>query len=89
LGYDFTQPIPHFTTFGNTTFGKNYVRRFRDTDIFESIFARILEEAVHHGFVEPDILFIDATHVKVNANKNKIPCARTEQEIPGTTGGRD
>jgi len=41
LGYDFAQPIPHFTTFG-----KNYVRRFRDTDVFESIFARILEEAV-------------------------------------------
>ncbi|WP_317957533.1 transposase, partial [Paenibacillus chitinolyticus] len=66
IGYDFTQPIPHFTTFG-----KNYVRRFRDTDIFESIFARILEEALQHGFVEPDILFIDATHVKASANKNK------------------
>jgi len=66
LGYDFAQPIPHFTTFG-----KNYVRRFRDTDVFESIFARILEEAVEHGFVEPDVLFIDATHVKANANKNK------------------
>jgi len=57
LGYDFAP--------------KNYVRRFRDTDVFESIFARILEEAVEHGFVEPDVLFIDATHVKVNANKNK------------------
>jgi transposase len=44
LGYDFTQSIPHFTTFG-----KNNVRRFRDTDIFESRFARILEEAVNHG----------------------------------------
>lgn len=66
LGYDFTQPIPHFTTFG-----KNYVRRFQDSDIFESIFARILEEAVEHGFVESDVLFIDATHVKANANKNK------------------
>lgn len=66
LGYDFTQPIPHFTTFG-----KNYVRRFRDTNIFESIFERILEEAVSHGFVESDVLFVDATHVKANANKNK------------------
>lgn len=66
LGYDFTQPIPHFTTFG-----KNYVRRFRGTDVFETIFSRILEEAVEHGFVEPDVLFIDATRVKANANKNK------------------
>lgn len=66
IGYDFTQPIPHFSTLG-----KNYVRRFRDTDIFEKIFIRILEEAVGHGFVQPDVLFIDATHVKANANKNK------------------
>ncbi|MEF2966485.1 IS1182 family transposase [Paenibacillus sp. M1] len=66
LGYDFSQPIPHFSTLG-----KNYVRRFRDTGLFESIFARVLEEAVKHGFVHPDVLFIDATHVKANANRNK------------------
>lgn len=66
IGYDFTQPIPHFSTFG-----KNYVRRFKDTNVFEAIFMRILEEAVRHGFVDPDVLFIDATHVKANANKNK------------------
>jgi len=66
IGYDFTQPIPHFSTLG-----KNYVRRFQNTDIFETIFMRILEEAVRRGFVEPDVLFIDATHVKANANKHK------------------
>ena len=66
IGYDFSQPIPHFSTFG-----KNYVRRFKDTNVFESIFTRILEEAVRHGLVEPDVLFIDATHVKANANKHK------------------
>lgn len=66
LGYDFTQPIPHFTTFG-----KNYARRFQDTDLFETIFTRILEEACQHGFVDPSVLFIDATHVKASANKKK------------------
>lgn len=66
IGYDFTMPIPHFSTFG-----KNYVRRFRDTDVFESIFQRILEEAVKHGFVDPGVLFIDSTHVKASANKHK------------------
>ena len=66
IGYDFSQPIPHFSTFG-----KNYVRRFKGTNIFESIFARILEEAVRHGLVDPEVLFIDATHVKANANKHK------------------
>jgi IS5 family transposase len=66
IGYDFTQPIPHFSTFG-----KNYIRRFRDTHLFESIFQRILEEAVRHGFVDPDVLFVDSTHVKASANKHK------------------
>ena len=45
LGYDMLEPIPHFSTFG-----KNYVRRFADTDIFERIFERILAEAVNVGF---------------------------------------
>jgi transposase len=67
LGYDFTQPIPHFTTFG-----KNYVRRFKGTDLFEKIFTRILEEACRHGFVDPSVLYIDLTHLKASANKKKF-----------------
>ena len=65
LGYDF-KPIPHFTTFG-----KNYVRRFQGTNLFEKIFSHILEEACHHGFVDPSVLYIDSTHVKASVNKNK------------------
>ncbi|WP_141705395.1 transposase, partial [Vulcanibacillus modesticaldus] len=66
LGYNFQDKIPHFTTFG-----KNYVRRFKDTDIFEQIFYRILKEAMKKGFVDPSVAFIDSTHVKANANKKK------------------
>jgi len=66
LGYGMTEPIPHFTTFG-----KNYLRRFADTDIFEKIFERILSEAVAAGFVDASAVFIDATHIKANANNHK------------------
>ena len=66
LGLDFYDSVPHFTTFG-----KNYVRRFADTDIFERIFARILQEAVSCGFVDASAIFIDATHIKASANKKK------------------
>jgi transposase len=75
IGYDFTQPIPHFTTFG-----KNYIRRFQDTDIFEQIFTHILEEACRHGFVDASVMFIDSTHVKANANKKKFTKTFIEQE---------
>lgn len=49
IGYGLNEQIPHFTTFG-----KNYVRRFKDTDIFEQIFVRILKEAVNAGFIKAD-----------------------------------
>ena len=64
LGYGFTEKIPHFSTFG-----KNYVRRFQGTDLFEQIFYRILEEAMNKGLVDPSVAFIDSTHVKASANK--------------------
>lgn len=66
LGYGFTEKIPHFSTFG-----KNYVRRFADSDIFEKIFERILLEAVKCKFVDASAVFIDATHIKASANKKK------------------
>lgn len=60
------EKVPHFSTFG-----KNYVRRFQDTTIFEDIFYKILNQGVDAGFVDPVVLIIDSTHVKANANKRK------------------
>lgn len=75
IGYGLNEQIPHFTTFG-----KNYVRRFKDTDIFDKIFVRILEEAVSARLVKSDAVFIDATHVKANANKKKYDKVKIEKE---------
>lgn len=66
IGYGMSEPVPHFTTFG-----KNYLRRFCETDIFEKIFEQILNEAVRAGFVNASAVFIDATHIKANANNHK------------------
>jgi len=66
LGYGIDEDIPHFSTFG-----KNYARRFEGTKIFEQIFNKILMLAVEEGFVDPTTVFIDGTHVKADANKNK------------------
>jgi len=75
IGYGLSEQIPHFTTFG-----KNYVRRFKDTDIFERVFVRVLEEAVNAGLIKSDAVFIDATHVKANANKKKYDKVKLEKE---------
>ena len=67
LGLDFTSKVPHFSTFG-----KNYTRRFKDTDLFEQIFRHILEECYKFKFIDPTEVFVDATHVKARANNKKM-----------------
>ena len=66
LGFGFHDKVPHFSTFG-----KNYERRFKDTDLFEQIFYRILKEAIDKKLVNGEQVFIDSTHVKASANKRK------------------
>lgn len=67
LGLEMTDKVPHFSTFG-----KNYARRFRDTDLFEQIFTHILEQCYKFRLVDPGEVFVDATHVKAHANNKKM-----------------
>ena len=67
LGLSMFDQVPHFSTFS-----KNYTRRFKDTSIFEQIFAKILGEAIDCKLVDPSIVFVDATHVKACANNHKM-----------------
>ena len=66
LGYSLTEKIPHFSTFN-----KNYERRFKNTDLFKSIFKEILARATKCGFVDSSNIYIDSTHIKASANKKK------------------
>ena len=65
IGYDIDTPVPHFATISYA-----FATRF-PSEVFEQIFSWILEEAVRKGLVKPQVIFIDATHVKANANKKK------------------
>ena len=67
LGLDMLDSVPHFSTFG-----KNYTRRFKDTDLFEQIFSHILEECMKFHLVDTATIFVDATHVKACANSKKM-----------------
>lgn len=75
LGYDLMEQTPHFSTFS-----KNYCHRFQGTDIFDKIFAKILEEAISCNFVDTSAVFIDATHIKACANKKKAVNERVKVE---------
>jgi len=67
LGLDMADKVPHFSTFG-----KNYTRRFKDTDLFEQIFTHILIECYKFKLVDPTEIFVDATHVKARADSRKM-----------------
>ena len=75
LGLDLYSKVPHFSTFG-----KNYTRRFKDTDLFEQIFTHILEECFKHNYVDTKDIFVDATHVKARANSHKYKSQLAKQE---------
>lgn len=66
LGIPFDEDVPNYSTWS-----KNYQRRFSDSDIFEEIFARILEEVSKNGFLDLETVYGDSTHQKANANKNR------------------
>ena len=66
LDIPFGKETPHFSTFS-----KNYERRFKDSDIFESIFVEIVNQAIKYNLVDGTTFYTDSTHKKANANKNK------------------
>ena len=75
LGLDMLDPVPHFSTFG-----KNYTRRFKGTDLFEQIFSYILEQCMKFHLIDTSVVFIDSTHVKACANSKKMRTRVAHQE---------
>lgn len=80
LGYFLNEPIPHFATI-------SYIfKHCFQEDTIEKVFTWILFEAQRSSYLAPEVVFIDSTHIKANANINKkmkraIPtAARTYEE---------
>ncbi len=65
IGYGITERIPHFSTISY-----NFLHRFT-SEMFEDIFTLVLNEAIDSGYVKPEVIFVDSTHIKANANKKK------------------
>ncbi len=66
LGYLMNEPIPHFSTVSY-----NFKHRFNEHTV-ESIFHWILKEINSAGYLSPEAVFIDGTHIKANANMKKV-----------------
>ena len=61
--------------FDASTLSQNRRRRFNGTDIAQTIFDRIVEQAMSHGLIEGRVIYTDSTHLKASANKNKYDLA--------------
>ena len=70
LGLKLTDPV-----FDASTLSQNRRRRYQDASIAQSIFDRIVEQAMADGLVDGMTLYTDSTHLKANANKNKYDLA--------------
>ncbi len=73
LGLSMYDEIPNYSTWS-----QNYIRRYKDSDIFNEIFECILSQAMEYGFIDMETVFGDSTHQKANANKNKYTDVEVE-----------
>lgn len=60
IGYSLSEKTPYFTTLSN-----NFCHRFAEETV-ERVFNRILDEINKAGYLLPEAVFIDGTHIKAN-----------------------
>ena len=75
LGLSINDSIPNYSTWS-----QNYLRRYHGTEIFRSIFMKILRQAEEYGFIDDSTVYGDGTHQKASANKNKYEDKKIEIE---------
>ena len=65
LGYPLSEATPHFSTLSY-----NFKHRYTKETV-DSIFYWILDEINNAGYLAPEAVFVDGTHIKANANIKK------------------
>lgn len=67
--------VPHFDTIS-----KNYIRRYKGTDVYERIFNHIKNLLSENMLLNTTTVYMDSTHIKANANKRKSQIIKTLEE---------
>jgi Transposase domain (DUF772) len=68
-GLGFDQEIPH-----HSTFSKNRHGRFQESNLFQELFERIVEQCITTGLVEGEQMSVDGSFVMANASHHsRIP----------------
>jgi transposase len=80
LGYKLSDKIPHFSTLSYA-----FSVRF-PSELFENIFEWVLSEVNDKGLLSVETIYIDSTHMKASANRNK---KYTKEEVKQTVRAYD
>lgn len=67
LGLRLTDKVPDASTIS-----QNRRRRFTGSDIHQEIFDTVVEQAMKKRLVGGEVLYTDSTHLKANANKQRL-----------------
>lgn len=73
LGLNFGEKIPD-----HSTFSQNYTRKFKKNNTAIKIFEYFIKVLIENNVVDPSVVFVDGTHLKANANKNKFDTKEVE-----------
>src|SRR5438034_9912103 len=65
-GLGFEQEIPH-----HSTFSKNRHGRFQESNLFQELFERIVEQCIAAGLVEGEQMSVDGSFIMANAGHHR------------------
>ena len=74
FGLGLTDKVPDASTLS-----ANRTRRFKESDIYQTIFDEIVLQAMKHKLVGGNTFYTDSTHFKANANKKHFEKVVIEQ----------
>jgi len=83
-GLGFDQEIPH-----HSTFSKNRHGRFQESNLFQDLFERIVEQCIAAGLVEGEQMSVDGSFIMANANHHsRIPREQLAEAAKVNYGAR-
>ena len=77
LGLDFYDPTPEHSAFSQLR-----RRKWKDTKIFEDIFANIVKQCIEYGLIDGKLLMTDSTHVRANADNQRVLRVYVDEDTP-------
>ena len=77
LGLDFDDPTPEHSAFSQLR-----RRKWKNTCIFEEIFAGIVKQCIDYGLISGKLLMTDSTHVRANADNQRVLRVYVDEDTP-------